>query len=271
MFPFFRIFSVTREVLRAGPISINQVLPVKLVGKKSSQGISIIVSPIDGSLIFSPVTETAVASWNPNTNEQIILAQDQDRLQFVADMTVSAHDQGYVYVISSKFHRFFLKNLNGEEVNNRILRIPLPGVKAAPAPAPLTYHPASYDIKPYPEIPIPLNSYYQFTNSIQPKVTSPTAAQGFFSRPSSAGKHPYTFDNSGIVNYSVKNPFTALNQGESFPPRKELRNQDQFSFLESLAAITAPEHINPLGLHPNPHEYYYRRPVRNVESAKKEN
>lgn len=237
------------------------MLPVKLVGKKSSQGISLIVSPLDGSLVFSPVTETAVASWNPNTNEQQILAQDQARLQFVSDMTISAQDSGYVYVVSSKFQRFFLKNLNTEEFNNRIIRIPLPGVK--PAPVPFAQLPESYQASGYLGLPapIPLNNYYQLTNSIHPKSLGHSVDQGYFSRPA-ASSHPYAFENTGIINYSVKNPFTALNQGESFPPPKGLRNQDQYSFLESLASPTAADtHTSGIP------GFYYQRPVRNANSA----
>lgn len=262
---FQRLFSVTREVLRAGPIAINQVLPVKLVGKKSSQGIGLAVAA-DGTLFFSPSSETAVASWNPDTNEQNILAQDRDHLQFISDITLTSHDPGYVYVISSKFHRFFLKNLDREEVNNRIIRIPLPGhTPAVPALQP----PLSYSIKPY-AIQSNLNSFYQLTNSIQPK--SPSIAS-YFSRPAAAGNHPYSFENSGIINYSVKNPFTALNHGETFPPRKEQRNQDKYSFLESLAGITSAgpsDSSSILNIHPNIDSgpgFYYSRSAR---SANKE-
>uniref|UniRef100_T1PG81 Major royal jelly protein n=1 Tax=Musca domestica TaxID=7370 RepID=T1PG81_MUSDO len=255
-----RIFSVTREVLRAGPIAINQVLPVKLVGKKSSQGISLAVSPIDGSIVFSPVTETAVATWNPITNEQHILAQDTTHLQFVSDMTVTEHDRGYVYVVSSKFHRFFLKNLDKEEFNNRIIRIPLPGgAKTAVAPFPQSYQTSSFPGLP---VPLTLSNYYQLTNSLQPKAISHHALDnGYFSRPSGTS-HPYEFENAGIINYSLKNPFNNLNQGESFPPPKESRNQDQYSFLESLAeSPTHPTSIPPI--------FYHQRHVRNVKGATK--
>ncbi|XP_075154090.1 L-dopachrome tautomerase yellow-e [Haematobia irritans] len=256
-----RIFSVTRDVLRAGPISINQVLPVKLVGKKSSQGISIAVSPLDGSLIFSPVAETAVASWNSNTNEQHILAQDQIRLQFISDMTVPAHDNRHVYVISSKFHRFFLKNLNTDEVNNRIIKIPLPGIKTA---SPLYHFPNSYQTRTYPGIPLHLpqnHHYYQLTNSIQAKSLTVEPEKGYFTRPR-ISSHPYEFDNTGIINYSVKNPFTSLNHGETFPPPKASRNQDQYSFLESLAAVPA-DSLN--SQHPPLPDVFYQRAARNVD------
>lgn len=62
-----RLFSVSTKALRSGPISS---LPVRLVGKKSSQGIGLAVSPQSGAVVFSPMTETAVGAWNPYTNEQ---------------------------------------------------------------------------------------------------------------------------------------------------------------------------------------------------------
>lgn len=41
----------------------------------------------------------------------------------MADFKVSDNDPGALYIITSKFHRFFLKNLDVNEVNTRILRI----------------------------------------------------------------------------------------------------------------------------------------------------
>lgn len=198
------------------------------------------------------------------------MAQDKDHLQFISDITLTPHDPGYVYVISSKFHRFFLKNLNTNEVNNRIIRIPLPGYK----PALTALQPSSpYSLKPY-AIQNNLNAYYQLSNSLQPK----SVASPYFSRPIAANTHPYNFENSGLINYSIKNPFTALNQGESFPPRKEQRNQDSYSFLESLAAFTAgqPSSLpssNPqspvLHIHPSSSDhqagFYYARSPRSTD------
>lgn len=64
------MFSVHTSALRAGPLAFGTALPVKLVGKKSSQGIGLAVSPVDGSIFFSPMSETAVAKWNPTANLQ---------------------------------------------------------------------------------------------------------------------------------------------------------------------------------------------------------
>lgn len=67
---FFRLFSVKTSALRAGPLPFGAELPIRLVGKKSSQGIGLSVSQYDGSIFFSPLSETALAEWNPNTNKQ---------------------------------------------------------------------------------------------------------------------------------------------------------------------------------------------------------
>lgn len=65
-----RLFSVTSKALRAGPTQWKKSLPVRLVGKKSSQGIALAVSPRSGSLLFSPMAETSIGLWSPYTNEQ---------------------------------------------------------------------------------------------------------------------------------------------------------------------------------------------------------
>lgn len=58
------------SVLRQGPLPEFEGLPVALVGRKSSQGLGLAVDPRDDSIYFSPLTETAIASWNPATNQQ---------------------------------------------------------------------------------------------------------------------------------------------------------------------------------------------------------
>lgn len=65
-----RIFSVSTKALRQGPLEWRADLPVQLVGRKSSQGIGLTVSPKSGSIVFSPMTETALGSYNPYNNKQ---------------------------------------------------------------------------------------------------------------------------------------------------------------------------------------------------------
>lgn len=66
----FRLFSVSAAALRAGPLPVGKELPVQLVGKKSSQGIGLGASPYGGNIFFAPLTETAIAQFNPKTNVQ---------------------------------------------------------------------------------------------------------------------------------------------------------------------------------------------------------
>lgn len=67
-FLIFRLFSISTAVLSAGPPAEGTELPVNLVGRKSSQGLGVAVDPRDDTIIFSPMTETALAAWNPVTN-----------------------------------------------------------------------------------------------------------------------------------------------------------------------------------------------------------
>ena len=65
-----RIFSVPTSALQAGPPSFGEQIPVAFIGRKSSQGPALIVDPRDDALIFSPLTETAIAAWHPQSNRQ---------------------------------------------------------------------------------------------------------------------------------------------------------------------------------------------------------
>lgn len=65
-----RLFSVSTKALRRGPLEPGQSLPVRLVGRKSSQGIGLGVSKKSGAILISPLSETSLGYWNPYTNEQ---------------------------------------------------------------------------------------------------------------------------------------------------------------------------------------------------------
>lgn len=218
------------------------MLDVKLVGKKSSQGIGLAVSPYDSSLIFSPLTETAIASWNPSNNQQAVLAHDRDRLQFVADITTTRSEPGVIYAISSKFHRFFLKNLNPNEFNNRIVRLELPQARQTTLKSPLLGHTGLG----LPTAPAPnsLLHYGIFNSHTQAVQSTANALQTYFTSPALTTplttKIPYKFETTGVVNYGVRNPFTALNQGEAFPPTKATRDIYQRSYLDTLVDTRVP-------------------------------
>lgn len=237
-----------KDVLRSGPLPNGQMLDVKLVGKKSSQGIGLAVSPYDGSLIFSPLSETAIASWNPATNQQSVLAHDVDQLQFVADITTTRSEPGVVYAISSKFHRFFLKNLNPNEYNNRILRIELPQPKGQPHKSPLLGHSLPLTTAPAHNSLLHYSLYntHPHTNIHVHSQVNANALQTYFTSPALSTplttKSPYKFETAGFVNYGLRNPFTALNQGEAFPPTKATRDNYQRSYLDTLVSspVTTP-------------------------------
>ncbi|XP_047516451.1 protein yellow-like [Pieris napi] len=118
-----RIFSVSTAVLASGPPAEGADLPVNLVGRKSSQGLGIAVDPRDDTIFFSPMTETAVAAWNPITNSHRVLAQDAEKLQFCAEVRWAERDNGAIWVLSTRFHKFFKRSVSKHEINVRVLRI----------------------------------------------------------------------------------------------------------------------------------------------------
>lgn len=65
-----RVFSLPTTALRKGPQAEGEVLPVTVLGNKSSQGLGLCLNELDDSLFFSPVQEISVASWNPVNNQQ---------------------------------------------------------------------------------------------------------------------------------------------------------------------------------------------------------
>lgn len=109
---------------------MHDILPIRFLGKKSSQGLPLYLAPQDGSLLFSPVTETAIVSWNPQTKQQAVLFYDVDALQFVADISASPWESGVVYAMSSKFNRFTLETVNKDEINFRLMRFKYPSRSA---------------------------------------------------------------------------------------------------------------------------------------------
>ncbi|CAH0723435.1 unnamed protein product, partial [Brenthis ino] len=118
-----RIFSVSTAVLASGPPAEGTDLPVNLVGRKSSQGIAIAVDPRDDTIIFSPITETAIAAWNPITNSHRVLAQDSEKLQFCADVRWAERDNGAVWALSTRFQKYFKRSVSKHEINVRVLRV----------------------------------------------------------------------------------------------------------------------------------------------------
>ncbi|KAG8239937.1 hypothetical protein J437_LFUL019461 [Ladona fulva] len=117
-----RVFSVPTSALRDFNAGEGQQLPVTLVGRKSSQGAGLAMDDL-GILYFSPVAETAVASYSPATGQQSIITVDNDRLQFAAELRVDDSD-GSLWLLSTRFQKYFRNTINLNEINLRVIRIP---------------------------------------------------------------------------------------------------------------------------------------------------
>lgn len=154
-----------------------------------------------------------------------ILAYDQERLQFVADLATPAQDPGSVYILSSRFHRFFLRNLNTQDINTRILRI---GGATNPLPQHLhhgnvlnaNFGSHAYGIgggsKIFPTSPIsPLlyNTELSTGPSFSPRPLT-NIKSSFVDNFFNSIRQPYQYEPVGVINKAVKSPFTALNMGE---------------------------------------------------------
>lgn len=118
-----RLFSVPTSALQAGTPPFGEQLPVTFIGRKSSQGPALTVDTKDDSIIFSPLTETAIAAWHPLSNDQRILAYNPEQLQFVAELKFIDRDRGNLWMLSTKFQKFFLRKVDARQSNIRIMRL----------------------------------------------------------------------------------------------------------------------------------------------------
>lgn len=168
-----------------------------------------------------------------------VISYDPERLQFVADMRVSAQDPGSLYVLSSRFQRVFLRNLDTRDVNTRILKIS--GI-IAPTGLPHAISPSisAYSVGPYnlgatigyptsPAAPllykteIPIGTSRPVTSDIKS-----TFVDNYFS----SIRQPYRYEPVGVINKGVKNPFTALNTGER--PEIFAKPRPQYSAYQQI-------------------------------------
>lgn len=112
-------------------------------------------------------------------------------------MRIQASDPSSLYVLSSKFHRFFLKNLEPTEVNTRILRIE--GTQPSNLSPINSNHYGVY------------KSQHTHTTLKLPGTSSGSYLQNAYFDGIS---QPYQYEAVGIINKSNQNPFTSLNTGE---------------------------------------------------------
>nr|CAD7196799.1 unnamed protein product [Timema douglasi] len=126
-----RIFSVPTSALKTPPRPDDRenTLPVSLIGYKSSQSAVLAVDPSDGALVFNPLPETALTSWDPSTNHNKLLALDPNLLQFSSDLRFADRDSGNIWLISTRLQKLFRKTYSPKEINMRVMRI-----RIAPTP-----------------------------------------------------------------------------------------------------------------------------------------
>lgn len=152
-----------------------------------------------------------------------IVAYDQERLQFVADLSAPVQDPGAVYLLSSRFHRFFLRNLNTQDINTRILRI---SAISSPVPQHLTHGNVlapnfathAYGLGGSNIFPTSPASPLLYKTEISAPAYSPrpinNIKSSFVDNYFNSIRQPYQYEPVGLINKAVKNPFTALNTGE---------------------------------------------------------
>lgn len=152
-----------------------------------------------------------------------VLSYDTERLQFVADLRAPVQDPGSVYILSSRFHRFFLKNVNTQDINTRILRI---GGVSSPLPQHLQHGSilgtTGFSSQPFgntltfptsPSSPLLYKSEINVP-SISPRPILHDIKSSFVDNFFNSIRQPYQYEPVGVINKAIKNPFTALNMGE---------------------------------------------------------
>ncbi|KAH1016384.1 hypothetical protein HUJ04_007611 [Dendroctonus ponderosae] len=113
--------SIPTATLTKGPPAEFEDIPVTLAGRKSSQGLGLALNPADDTLYFSPLTETSIASWNPLTNKQSIVAFDPNLIQFASELRWI---EGSLWFLSTRFQKFFKRTVTPNEINLRVIRVP---------------------------------------------------------------------------------------------------------------------------------------------------
>lgn len=194
-----------------------------------------------------------------------VLAYDQEKLQFIADFKTTDKEPGSLFAISSRFHRYFLKNIDPKDINIRLLRIPnvvpnspkffgfgnVPqvhqvhnnnlGAYSTPNVYPIlgpqsarpgysyfnlnTNHPGPNHYA----VNLRPNNYHQyqaFPTPFPSHYMAPPPPQAPYKTPGFTS-HPYAFEHFGIPNRNLNNPFYQLNAGE-VPHQYQPQNIGQY-------------------------------------------
>jgi Major royal jelly protein len=138
-------------------------------------------------------------------------------------MRVTDNDPGSLWILSSRFQRFFLKNLKPEEVNTRILRI-RGVVERRHQPVVIQPQRGGY-ASFYYNAPAP-PQHYDPDTALYPAYEHHEVTQRPIIKPVSYSTYvgPYDYENVALVNKFVNNPFVQLNMGEK-PLLGQLRPQ----------------------------------------------
>lgn len=187
-----------------------------------------------------------------------VLAFDFETLQFIADFKTTEKDPNALYFVSSRFHRFFLKNVNPYEINTRIMRI---GNVIQSSPS----HPFSQGVQPNPQyasvspasflpyltFPYQAQHYsqqnppslYNYAQQFPQKFISPfpahTPVQNSHVKPFYKFQEPspYAFEQLDVINKGTSYMFQHLNTGKLFPQLNTLKN---FNF-DSAGEVYRPD------------------------------
>lgn len=201
------------------------------------------------------------------------MAYDKERLQFVADLSAPAQDPGAIYVLSSRFHRFFLRNVNTNDINTRILRIggvsttPLQpqqhphgnilasGYSAHAGHAGQAYTLANSNLFPTsPPSSSPLLYKTEITHAPYSPRPITDIKSSFVDNFFNSIRQPYQYEPVGVINKAVKNPFTALNTGET--PEVYLKSHQPYTAFQktsqSFGSLQQPILSQTYGLLDNP-------------------
>lgn len=178
----------------------------------------------------------------------------------MADIITPLHDPENIYVLSSRFHKYFLKNLDSHDINVRIMRMrdftkdprspsvstrpPLtlitPGNTKAPiTPAPIAHQTPALNYIPSGNSGVRSTSYTHFSTPYQ---TSSASFSVNHNSPVPKTPAPYAFEPIAVINKGIRNPFFQLNSGE----KPAIFNNDIHKRLDITSAAVAHGHPSPL-------------------------
>lgn len=166
-------------------------------------------------------------------------------------------DPGTVYALTSRFHRFFLKNLDTNDVNVRIVRMGTTvGIKQPVVPKPhINYATSQFTLEnaiSFPTSPAAFGhstptQYKSLVPTVSPLIGDIALKPSYVDNYFSSIKQPYRYEQVGIINKAIKNPFTALNTGENLAKSRLSLSQypTRQHTTSSILAYTRPLDVDP--------------------------